>query len=169
MDTIEAILTRRSVRHFTTEDVSEEDLEEILKCAMYAPSANNRQPWHFIVINSRQLLNKIPDIHPYSKCLYEAPAAIVVCGDDNLSNHQESWIQGCSAATQNILLAARAKSLGSVWLGVYPNETRINAIRGILELPDHIHPLSLIAIGHPDETPITNERYNPDRIHKNRW
>ena len=169
METFEAIFTRRSIRKFTSENLTPNEVRLLLRAAMYAPSANNRQPWHYCIINSRELLNKIPDIHPYSKSLYEAPMAILVCGDEELSNHQEYWIQDCSAATQNILIAARALALGTVWLGIHPREKRKMAIRELLNIPTHIHPLSLIAVGHPNESRTVNERYDPDRIHYNEW
>lgn len=169
MDTFEAIFTRRSIRKFTTEMISSEELKLLLKVAMYAPSANNRQPWQFIVIRSREILNKIPEIHPYAKSLYEAPMAILVCGDEELSNQQEYWIQDCSAATQNILLAANALGLGTVWLGIHPREQRKAAIRKLFNIPDKIHPLSLIAVGYPNEKKSVSERYDPSKVHYNEW
>ena len=121
METIEAILTRRSVRDFKTDPVSKEDLMDLLKAGMQAPSARNKQPWHFIVIDDPDVLHAIPEFHPYSKMLLQAPLAILVCSDRSLESKRASWLQDCSAATQNILLAAHAKGLGAVWLGIFPD------------------------------------------------
>jgi hypothetical protein len=113
METLQAILTRRSVREFTNQDVSKEDLNDLLRAGMQAPSAGNEQPWHFIVIDDPELLKKIPEFHPYAKMLNEAPLAILVCSDRNLEKHRATWLQDCSAAIENILLTAHAKGLGA--------------------------------------------------------
>jgi nitroreductase len=109
METLQAIYTRRSVRDFKTDPVSEDDLHDLLRAGMQAPSARNEQPWHFIVIDDPALLHAIPEFHPASKMLLEAPLAILVCSDRKLESKRASWLQDCSAATQNILLAAHAK------------------------------------------------------------
>lgn len=163
----DVIFKRRSIRKYTQEPVSPEDIEYILRAAMAAPSARNLQPWHFIVIEDRELLNKIPDIQPYTKMLYEAPLAIVVCGDKKVSENY--WVQDCSAATQNILLAATSRGLGSVWCGIYPRETRYQALMELLDLPEHIIPLNVIAIGHPAEEKPPANRYDKSKVHYNKW
>ncbi len=165
----EIILTRRSIRKYTPESITQEQIENLLQAAMYAPSARNEQPWHFIVVNKRTMLNKIMQAHPYAAMLKEAPLAIIVCADKNLEKTEDYWIQDCSAATQNILLAAHAMDLGSVWLGVYPREERVLAIKNLFELPENIKPFSIIAIGHPDEQKPLPERYLSDRVHTNQW
>jgi len=169
MELIDAIMTRRSIRRYTSEKVSDKQLETILKAAMFAPSASNRQPWHFIVIDEKERLLDLTRLHPYAKALEEAPMAILVCGDEELSNKTEYWVQDCSAATQNILLAAHALGLGTVWLGVHPKKERIDPISKYFGLPETIHPLSLIALGHPSETPSTQDRFRKDRIRHNTW
>ncbi|MDW7754170.1 MAG: nitroreductase family protein, partial [Brevefilum sp.] len=118
MRTLEAIFTRRSVRDFKHDPVSDNDLNDLLRAAMQAPSAKNEQPWHFIVIDDPEILHAIPEFHPYSKMLMDAPLAILVCSDRKLETKRASWLQDCSAATQNILLAAHALGLGAVWLGI---------------------------------------------------
>lgn len=167
MDALEAIFTRRSVRKYTDESVSEEDLKTLLEAAMNAPSANNRQPWHFIVVRKRARLDAIMDVHPYSKMLKEASLAIVVCGDSDIT--KTYWVQDCSAATQNILLAARALGLGTVWLGVHSNPDREPPVKQLFELPENIHPLCIIAVGHPAEEKGRVERYQAERIHQESW
>ena len=168
MDAMKAILTRRSIRKYTKQPVSDEVLKELLEAAMYAPSAGNSQPWCFVVINNRKILDEIPRYHPYAQMLKEAPVAILVCSDINLEN-KGYGVEDCSAATQNILLAAHAKGLGAVWLGVYPTESRVTDIKKLLNLPEHIIPISLISIGYPAEQKPSPDRYRADRVHYNRW
>ncbi|MDA3954963.1 MAG: nitroreductase family protein [Bacteroidales bacterium] len=169
MEIIKGILTRRSIRKYTDKQISEEQIETLLKAGMYAPSASNQQPWHFIVIKDREILNKIAEVHPYAKMLTQAPLAILVCGDQNLELSKDYWVVDCSAATQNILLAAHDLGLGAVWLGVHPRIERKADIRKIFELPNHIQPMSLISIGYPDEEKEMPERFKPERIHYNEW
>jgi nitroreductase len=169
MDAMEAILSRRSIRRYKDQEISHEIVEELLKAAMSAPSAGNEQPWHFMVITERDLLDEIPKFHPYSQMLKQAPLAILICGDENLEKYKGHWVQDCSAATQNLLIAAHAKGLGAVWLGVYPVEDRISGLRKLLEIPECIIPFSLISIGYPDEQKPPSERYNLSRIHNNKW
>lgn len=169
MDTLEAILTRRSVRDFKHDPVSKEDLNDLLKAGMQAPSAKNEQPWHFIVIDDRQILHAIPEFHPYSKMLMDAPLAILVCSDRKLETKRASWLQDCSAATENILLAAHAKGLGAVWLGIFPDSERVFGMQALLSMPKDIRPVSLVAVGHPASQPDPVDRYNETRVHHNRW
>ena len=169
MNVIDAILTRRSIRKYTTQFVSEQVINELLEVAMSAPSARNTQSWQFIVIKKREILDEIPNFHPHSKMLKEAPAAILVCGDKQLEKHEGYLVQNCSAATENILIAAHSIGLGAVWLGIYPRNRRINGIRRLLDLPDHILPISLISVGYPSEQIPRVDRYNASKIHFNRW
>jgi nitroreductase len=167
MDALEVIFTRRSIRKYTDEPVTEEHIKTLLEAGMNAPSANNRQPWHFIVVDERERLNAIMEVHPYSSMLEQAPLGIIVCGD--ITRSERSWQQDCAAATENILLTARALGLGSVWLGVYPKEDRTEGITRLFQLPEHIRPLSVIAIGHPAEEKGRVERYDPAKVHQNQW
>jgi len=116
---------------------------------MSAPSAGNQQPWHFIVVNERVLLDRIPEFSPYAAMCRQAPLGILVCGDTTLEKYPGYWIQDCSAATQNLLLAAHDLGLGAVWTGVYPREERIRGFREAFKLPDHILPLAFVVIGYP--------------------
>ena len=136
---------------------------------MSAPSASNLKPWHFVVINEHHLLNEIPKFHPYSEMLKEAPLAILVCGDLGIQKQEGYVVQDCSAAAQNILLAAHAKGLGAVWLGIYPREQRISGTRKLLGLPDNILPIALIALGYPGEGKVQEKRFNRTKVHTNRW
>lgn len=169
METLQAIFTRRSVRDFKTDPISDDDLHDLLRAAMQAPSARNEQPWHFIVIDDPALLHAIPEFHPASKMLMEAPLAILVCSDRKLESKRASWLQDCSAATQNILLTAHAKGLGAVWLGVFPDSERVFGMQTLLELPKDIRPVALVAVGHPASTPEPMDRFKEERVHRNRW
>lgn len=169
MDTLEAIFTRRSIRSFTDERVSEADLHDLLKAGMQAPSARNEQPWHFVVIDDRELLHAIPEFHPHSKMLYEAPLAILVCSDRKLEAKRASWLQDCSAATENILLAAHAKGLGGVWLGIFPDAERVKGMQELLSLPEDVRPVALLAIGYPAVEVEPEDRFKESRVHRNRW
>jgi len=164
---IETIFARRSIRKYTTELVESNKIDTMLKAAMAAPSASNRKPWHFIVITDRQALDTLGKVHPYGKMLHEAPLCIAVCGDQNIS--QTQWVQDCSAATENLLLAATALGLGAVWLGVYPSKERVSSVRKVLDIPKHITPLNLISIGLPAEDKEPRTQYDKQRIHSNHW
>jgi len=166
---IRSLIERRSIRHYTRQVVEKSKINLLLISAMYAPSARNEQPWHFIVIEERHLLDLIPGVHPYSAMLKEAALAILVCGDEKLETSKGYWPVDCAAATQNMLLAAHALNLGAVWLGVYPRRERQEGIRKIFDLPPHIHPFSLVSIGYPDEQKPVPDRYREERVHWNKW
>ena len=167
MDALEVIFTRRSIRSYTDELVATDSVKTILEAGMNAPSANNRQPWHFIVVDEREKLNAIMEVHPYSRMLEEAPLAIVVCGDTRVSN--QFWQQDCAAAAQNMMLAARALGLGTVWLGVYPDQQRAESIGALFGVPDNIKAMAIIAVGHPAVRKGRVERYDAGKVHKNGW
>jgi nitroreductase len=169
MDTIEAILTRRSVRKYTDNRVPEDLVKQLLRAAMAAPSAANEQPWHFVVITDRSIMAQVPSFHPHSHMLKEAALAILVCSDPSLELTKGRGVLDCSAATQNLLLAAHALGLGAVWLGIYPVEERMNGMRKLLNMPSRVVPLALVSIGYPDERLRTEERFKPERVHYQRW
>jgi len=169
MEAIKALLNRRSIRRYTSDPVSEEVILELINAGMHAPTARNYQPWHFIVVDDREILDNLAIAHPYAKMLKEATLAILVCGDKLIQEAEGYIIQDCSAATQNIMLAAYANGLGSVWLGMYPREERMQKVSELLKLPDHILPVSLISIGYPNENREAPDRYKPERIHRNKF
>jgi len=163
---IETIFSRRSIRKYTADPVSGGDIQTLLEAAMAAPSANNSQPWHLVVTTERQTLDALAEAHPYGKMLSRAPLAIAVCGDPAASAY---WEQDCSAATQNLLLAATALGLGAVWLGVHPREARVAAVRQALGIPPAIVPLNVISIGHPAEKKEPRTQYTQTRVHRECW
>jgi nitroreductase len=164
-----AIYMRRSIRRFTGEPIPDKVLQEFIRAGMNAPSAGNQQPWHFIIINRRELLEEITRIHPYAQMLHEAPSAILVCGDLDLERHEGFWVQDCSAATENILLEIVDQGFGGVWLGVYPKKDRVEGIRALLGIPKRIIPFSLIAVGRPAEKKEPKREFREERIRYNEW
>lgn len=161
------IFKRRSIRKFKPLPVSEEDIKALLEAGMSAPSARNLQPWHFIVITGRQKLNRLAEIHPYADMLRQASVCLAVCADPEISPRY--WVQDCSAATENILIAAANLGLGAVWLGCHPRKERKNPIKKILEIPEEIELLSLIAVGYPAEFKEPRTQFNPQRVHYEKW
>lgn len=170
---IENIMTRTSIRAYTNQPVAADTVEILLKAGMAAPSAVNKQPWHFVAINERAKLDKLAEANPRGgRMLKEAPLAIVVCGDMTKAlegQAREYWVQDCSAATENILLAAHALGLGAVWTGVYPIEERVTTTSKVLNMPDTIVPLCTIVIGHPAENPDPKDKWIPENVTYNEF
>jgi nitroreductase len=170
MDAMQALFSRRSIRKYTSAAVGEEALKTVLEAAMSAPSAGNQQPWHFVIIDDRRILDQVPSIHPHSLMCREAPVAVLVCGDPTLERHAGYWVQDCAAATENLLVAVHAGGLGGVWVGVHPREDRVIGLRRLLDIPEHVIPFALVPIGHPaEQKPPRPDRYNDIRLHRNRW
>jgi nitroreductase len=169
MDAIEALVTRRSIRSFTSRPVSLDTVRELIRAAMHAPSAGNEQPWHYLILTNRDVLDKIPDFHPYAGMVSEAPVAVLVCADPRQEKHPGMWVQDLSAATENLLLAAHASGLGAVWVALHPREDRVQAMQKLVALPEPIIPFALIPLGHPAEKSDPEDRYRPELIHLNKW
>jgi nitroreductase len=167
---IQAILGRRSIRRFLQKPVEAEKIDCLLECACAAPSAANSRPWHFVVIDERAVLDALGEAHPYGKMLYQAPLAVVVCGQPEKSDFARLyWEEDCSAAMENLQIAAHALGLGSVWLGVRHTPEREQAVRHILGIPQGITVLGIAAIGYPDEIKPPHEGIDPGSLHLNRW
>jgi nitroreductase len=169
MEAYTAIISRRSIRKYTDQQVSEELIMKILQAGMVAPSAHDHRPWHFILITSREKLLAIPRFHAYAEMLKQAPMAIVICGDKRIEKSSDYILLDCSAATENMLLAAHALGLGAVWLALYPRQERLQGIIDLLQLPPSIFPVSMIAVGHPAEQKTAADRFDAARIHYNQW
>lgn len=166
---MDSIFNRRSIRKYTDKIVSDDLIEKILRAGMAAPSAGNAQPWQFIVVSDKSIMEDITKFHLYSQMLKEASHAIVVCGDLSLEKFSGYWIQDCSAAMQNMLLMADALGLGAVWLGVYPQEERVKELKELLNIPQNVIPLGIMSLGYPAETKPPADRFDPSRIHIDRW
>jgi nitroreductase len=167
MKTLEAIHTRRSIRKYADRPVPKELVTEMLRAAMSAPSAVNAQPWIFIVVDDRKLLDEIPTFSPYANMCRGAPLAILVCGDLTLEKVPGYWVQDCSAATQNLLLAAHDVGLGVVWTGIYPMKDRVEGFRKTFGLPENVIPLALVPVGYPNQNPGTEDRFDKEKIYHN--
>jgi nitroreductase len=166
---MEAILSRRSIRRYTDRPVSDDLVTDLLRAAMAAPSAHNQQPWQFVVVKDRDLLQGLAAANPYGGMARDAQLAIVVCGDLSREKSPGFWVQDCAAATENLLIAANAAGLGAVWTGTYPREERVAKVRALLALPDEIVPLAVVPIGYPAEHPAPADRFDPGCIHIDRW
>lgn len=164
-----SIFERRSIRKYTRDTISDDDLDLILKAGQCAPTAMGKRPWHFIAIRSRKILAEIPKIHPFAKMAEESNLAIVVCGDTRIQNVEGYMSQDLSAATQNILLEAAELGIGSVWCGIYPRTNRIAKFRELLNIPEEIIPFSLVILGYPAEVPEEKDRFDPARVHQEGW
>jgi len=170
--TISVIHKRTSIRQFTSQKLSKDQLETLVRAGMAAPSATNAQPWHFIVVDDSGLLQAIGESITTSKPVAEAPAAILVCGDMRKAKEgwlQQYWIQDCSTASQNILLAATSMELGAVWTSIYPAEDRIKKVSDILHLPDYIIPLNVIPVGYPKVPKSPMDKWKPENVSWNSW
>ena len=169
-EAIKNILTRTSIRKYTDQPVSKTDIETLLRAGMAAPTAVNRQPWHFVAVTDKAKLKELSGGR--GGMLEQCALAIVVCGNMEKTMQgkgQEFWIQDCSAATENILLAANALGLGAVWTGGYPMEERVASISKALKLPETIIPLCTIVIGHPAESPTPKDKWKPENISYNEF
>ncbi len=171
-DALEMIMTRSSVRAYTDKVVEKEQIDKMLHAAMAAPTARNQQPWNFIVVDDRALLDDFAQTLPYAKMASQASVAIVACGniDKALPGVAQSyWIQDVSAAVENLLLAAHFMNLGAVWTGVFPIPERVADVTRILSLPPNIIPLAVIPIGYPAGEPQVKDKWKPENVHYNKW
>lgn len=168
MDLFSAILTRRSIRKYLDKEIPNGEINNLLKSAMYAPSAMNSQAWHFVVINQKEKLEEIFTIIP-QEMLKSTKAAILICGDFNLEKNIDYIQQNCSAATQNLMLCAHGLGLGSCWIGVYPVKEIILGLQDLFKLPEHVVPISLVSLGYPAENPIAEDRFKTEKVHFNQW
>jgi nitroreductase len=163
---IDIILSRRSIRQFTAEPVDHDVLILLLKAAMAAPTACNSQPWEFIVVTEQARLDLIRSKFLFAR--YNAPASIVVCGNPGIANNtaaREHWVQDCSAATENLLIAATGMGLGAVWIGVYPYPSKIRPLAEALGIPENVTPLSMVLVGHPAEFKEPHTQYDEHHVY----
>jgi len=168
---IDNLFARRSIRKFVPGEITEEQVELLLKAAMASANAGNRQPWHFVVVNDPDLRARMALAHPYAKMAADAALVIVPCGDPGASipGMNDYWIQDLAASTENLLLAVTGLGLGAVWCGVHPNPERVEVTRRLLGIPENIIPFAFVCIGHPGEEKEPRTQYNPERVHYNHW
>lgn len=171
METVmELIFKRRSIRCYQDKPLETSMVDKLLQAAMAAPSASNNRPCEFIVVTEDATMEKFRQCLPYGK--FRAPVAIVICANPEVSSKASSfvyWVQDCSAAAENILIAAAGLGLGACWLGVYPREERVQAVREIVGLPESVTPLCIIYTGYPDEEKEARTQYDPSRVYWERY
>ena len=166
---LNAIHQRTSIRTYTGQEVPGHLVEQLLRAAMAAPSSRNVQPWEYYVVTERNKLDRLADGLPFAKMLAHAPMAVVVAGNTEAGEPNEeqihNWVMDCSAATQNLLLAAQAVGLGAVWTGVWPYQSRIAVVRETLNIPQHIIPLNVIPLGYPDGEHKPKDKWDAEKVH----
>ena len=168
-EVVKNIMTRRSIRKYTGQSVEKEKIEILLKAAMSAPSAGNQQPWDFIVITQKEIIKKVRQASPYAAPLEGAPLCIIVCAGLQKERFPGNWVLDCSAATENILLAAHAIGLGAVWIGIYPEQDRMKYLSRIFNLSGNIKPMAVISIGYPAEEKGPADRFIEANVHWEKW
>lgn len=169
LDALTCIRTRRSVRTFTEEPVSEDLVQAVLAAGMAAPSAGNEQPWQFVVVDDHAAMIRLSKTQPFVSYARKAPLGIVVCGDTSREKHKGNWPADVAACTENMLLAAHALGLGAVWTGVWPEEVRMGKVAEICALPRTVIPFAFVVLGHPASVPEPADRFDAARIHRNVW
>ncbi|MBQ8153618.1 MAG: nitroreductase family protein [Prevotella sp.] len=170
---LENIMTRTSIRAYEKDKpVEQEKVEKMLRAGMAAPTAVNKQPWHFVVLNERSVIDSLAAVNPNKEKMLQSPLIIVVCGDMTKAmegDARQFWIQDTSAATENILLAAHAMGLGAVWTALYPNQERVKEAARVLGLPDQIIPLCAVVIGYPAENPEPKDKWQESNVSYNKF
>lgn len=163
---LEVVQRRRSIRHYTADDISEDEVRTLLEAAMSAPSARGADPWEFIVVRDRGTRERLASIHRWSYMASESPVVIVVCGDEGVSDR---WVEDCSAATQNLLLQATDLGLGAVWVAIRGTEHREELVREILGIPPRLRVLCFVPVGRPAESKQARTRFNPAKVRYERY
>ena len=169
MDLLQAVHTRRSIRQFTDAPITDEQVETLLRAAMAAPSAGNQQSWRFVTARDAAMRARLAEATPYASPVGRAPLGIVVLGDTRDNKHPGYWVQDCSAAVENLLLAAHAIGLGAVWIGVHPVEERVRVVAEIVGAPEGVVPLCMIAVGVPSAAGPEVDRFKPEFVHTEGW
>ena len=166
-DIMDIIFKRRSVRRFAERALEQETICKLLQAAMAAPTACNSQPWEFIAVTESEMLEGIRERLQFAR--YNAPCAVVVCGNPEIAHNscaKHYWIQDCSAAMENILIAAAGLDLGAVWIGVHPMPV-VKNVRELFNIPEHVIPLGIALVGYPaeDAVPAPRTQYDEHRVH----
>ncbi len=167
---MDVLLTEMKIGSFSDQAVCPELVRKLLLAAMAASSAGDQRPWHFVVVEDQETRERMADIlQPFAHMLPQAPVAVLVCGDPTLQKHAGFWVQDCAAAMQNMLIESRAQRLGAVWMRIYPFEGRVQNFRKLLDLPPHVIPFALAAVGFPSEKCEPKCRFDESRVHLDRW
>ena len=164
---LSTILNRKSVREYSDKEISQDIIDNLLKAGMSAPSSRDRRPWHFIVVSDKAILEELGNQLNTASCLKDANKAIIVCGDEDLSDN--CWFLDCSAAAQNILIAAESMGLGAVWTAVYPYEDRAEIVNKTFNLQKNIRALTIIPLGYPLNENMPKDKFDASRVHYDKW
>jgi len=165
-DMLDMIKKRRSIRKYTAQAMTNEQIRQLLEAAMAAPSGSNIQSWEFVVVKDSDLKRQLAQTHTWSYMAADAAVVFVVCGNERASHH---WVEDASAATQNLLLAVTALDLGAVWVGIYPSADREAHVRRVLAIPKEMRVLCLVPVGHPAESKPPRTQYKESKVHYERW
>lgn len=168
-NTIDTIYDRRSIRKYTDKPVNPDLVQEILRAGMFAPSGCNKQPWHFVVFDDKEIIQKIEAMHPYASALKTAPVCIMVCGDTEKEMSEGFYQVDCSAAIENMLLASKALGLDTCWMGIYPWKEVMAEFSKTFALPEHVKPFALISLGYGAVRMERPRRNNESLVHYNKW
>ena len=164
------IQKRRSIRKFVLREIPDTDVTKVLKAGMAAPTAGNQQPWQFIVVRSREMLDRIVEAYPYSKQMVpDVPVVIMVCFDKDREKYEDRWQIDCANATLNMLLAVHMLGYGGLWLEIYPVEKRIKQIQHSFGIPESVIPFALVTVGHAAEEKPPSNRYDEELVHRDMW
>lgn len=168
---LDFIFRRRSIRVYAPGEVSEATVTKLLEAAMAAPSAMTKDPWQFVVVRDKGTMSQLASLHPGAAMLSSAAMAIVVCGDleTAFECNLSYLLQDCSAATENLLLAAHGLGLGACWVGIHPGEPLIKRVRELLALPASIIPVAVVSLGQPGEHQPPRTRFNAHHVHREKW
>ena len=169
IDALTAIFTRRSIRKFASRPIENTVRHTLLRAAFAAPSAENARNIHILVITDRDRLDALPTLHPSAGPAKDAPMAFLICCDTSADPQTLYWPQDCAAATQNVMLAARAMGLGSLWCGIHPLDVREQAFISAFSLPGMVRPVSLVILGYPMQSFFDEDRYDPRLVCENVW
>ena len=164
---IDNMLNRKSVRKYSDKKVEQDKIDIILKCAMAAPSAMNKQPWELLVVTDKEILEKLASIAPNASYSRNCQLAIIVCGNKSVS--EKFWIQDCCAVTENILLAVESLNLGAVWCAVFPDDVKVQQIQELFSISEDIIPLNIVPIGYPLVKEYPKQKYTDKKVHLNKW
>lgn len=168
-ETLDTIYDRRSIRKYTCKEVNPDLVDEVIRAGMYAPSASNKQPYHFMVFNDKEKIAQVKALHPYAKTLETAPVCIMVCGDTQQEMADGFYVCDCSAVCENMLLAAKSLGLDTCWMGIYPWQDLTKNMSKFFDLPENVVPFALIALGYGAEQKERPRRYDSSKIHYNQW
>lgn len=163
---LDLIKKRRSIRQYTDQAVTDNQIRQLLEAAMAAPSGSNIQPWEFVVVKDPDIKRQLAQTHTWSSMAADAAVVFVVCGNERASHH---WVEDASVATENLLLAVTALGLGAVWVGIHPDADREAHVRRVLDIPEGIRVLCLVPVGHPDESKPPRTQYQESKVHYERW